>query len=130
MRLLLDTNLALWLADDPSVVRPDTLDLLTDDASELLLSAVVPWEIAIKWRSGKLTLPEHPRSWVQRLSREFGTQNMPITSAHVTEVAELADHHRDPFDRLLIAQAQLEGIAVVTADDIFTRYGIEVIPAH
>lgn len=130
MRLLLDTNVALWLAGDPSVVRPDTVDLLTADTTELVLSAVVPWEIAIKWRSGKLTLPEHPRSWIQRLSREFGTQSLPITSAHVTEVADLPDHHRDPFDRLLIAQAQLEGIAVVTADDMLARYGIEVIPAR
>lgn len=130
MRLLLDTNVALWLADDPALARPDTLDLLTADTSELVLSAVVPWEIAIKWRSGKLTLPEHPRSWVQRLGREFGTQSLPITSAHVTEVADLPDHHRDPFDRLLIAQARAEGMAVVTADEVFTRYGVEVIAAR
>jgi PIN domain nuclease of toxin-antitoxin system len=130
MRLLLDTNVVLWLADDPSVVRPDTLDLLAADGTDLLLSAVVPWEIAIKWRSGKLTLPEHPRNWVQRLSREFGTQSLPITQSHVTEVADLPDHHRDPFDRLLVAQAQLEGIGVVTADEVFTKYGVEVIAAR
>lgn len=130
MRLLLDTNVVLWLAGDPTIVRPATRDLLTADGTELVLSAVVPWEIAIKWRSGKLELPEHPRSWVQRLSREFGAQSLPITQSHVIEAADLPDHHRDPFDRILVAQARIEGISVVTADEMFGRYGVEVIAAR
>ncbi|MGI8815716.1 MAG: type II toxin-antitoxin system VapC family toxin [Pseudonocardia sp.] len=130
MRVLLDTNVVLWLADDPTTLRRDTIDLLTADTTTLVLSAVVPWEIAIKWRSGKLSLPEHPRDWVQRLAREFGVQTLAVIQSHVTEVADLPDHHRDPFDRLLIAQAQVERHPVVTADEVFARYGIEVVPAR
>jgi PIN domain nuclease of toxin-antitoxin system len=130
MRALLDTNVVLWLADDPAAVRAETVDLLVDDGTELLLSAVVPWEIAIKWRSGKLRLPQHPRDWVARLAREFGTLPVPVTQAHTVAVADLPDHHRDPFDRLLIAQALVERCAVVTADDVFARYGVAVVPAR
>jgi PIN domain nuclease of toxin-antitoxin system len=130
MRLLLDTNVVLWLADDPALVRPETVALLSEVTTELVLSAAVPWEIAIKWRSGQLTLPEHPRDWVPRLAREFGAHPLPVTQAHACEVADLPDHHRDPFDRLLIAQALVERCGVVTADGLFERYGVEVIPAR
>lgn len=130
MRVLLDTNVVLWLADDPTALRPETLELLAEDTTDLLLSAVVPWEIAIKWRLGKLTLPEHPRDWVARLTREFGAHALPVAQSHAVQVGDLADHHRDPFDRLLIAQALVEQCAVVTADDVFARYGAEVIPAR
>lgn len=130
MKVLLDTNVVLWLADDPAILRRDTLDLLIADETVLVLSAVVPWEISIKWRSGKLSLPEHPRSWVQRLAREFGVQTLPVTQAHATEVADLPEHHRDPFDRLLIAQAQIERHTVVTADEVFSRYAVDVVAAR
>lgn len=129
MRVLLDTNVVLRLADDPTALRRDTVDLLAAESTRLVLSSVVPWEIAIKWRSGKLTLPEHPRDWVRRMAREFGVEAMPVTQSHVTEVADLPDHHRDPFDRLLIAQAVWERCAVVTTDEVFGRYGVEVVPA-
>src|SRR5437016_4155341 len=105
MKVLLDTKVVLWLADDPGALRPETVELLGEDTTELLLSSVVPWEIAIKWRLGKLTLPEHPRDWVARLTREFGAHALPVAQTHAVEVADLPDHHRDPFDRLLIAQA-------------------------
>jgi PIN domain nuclease of toxin-antitoxin system len=130
MRVLLDTNVVLWLADDPSILRRETVELLAKDTTVLLLSAAVPWEIAIKWRLGKLTLPEHPRDWVPRLTREFGAYAMPVTQSHAVEVADLPHHHRDPFDRLLIAQALSEQCGVVTADEVFSRYGVEVIPAR
>jgi PIN domain nuclease of toxin-antitoxin system len=90
----------------------------------------VLWEVAIKWRTGKLRLPEHPRLWVARLAREFGAEVLPVTVAHVVQVADLPDHHRDPFDRLLIAQAQVEGIPIVTADASFARYDVDVITAR
>lgn len=130
MRVLLDTNVALWLADDPALLRQETVELLGDGTTDLLLSAAVAWEIAIKWGLGKLTLPEHPRDWVPRLSRELGAYPLAVTQSHTLEVADLPVHHRDPFDRLLIAQALVEQCTVVTGDEIFSRYGVEVISAR
>lgn len=130
MRVLLDTNVVLWLADDPAALRSETVELLVRPGTELLLSAVVPWEIAIKWRSGKLTLPEHPRAWVRRLTREFGAHPLPVAHSHAVAVADLPNHHRDPFDRLLIAQALVERCGIVTADDAFSHYGVGVVPAR
>lgn len=78
--------------------------------------------MSIKWAAGKLTLPERPKEWILRLAREFGVEPLPVSYAHAVEVAELPDHHRDPFDRLLIDQAQVEGLSIVTADCSFARY--------
>jgi PIN domain nuclease of toxin-antitoxin system len=130
VRVLLDTNVVIWLAAEPSVVRAETLDLLSDDSTGLVLSAVVAWEVSIKWGAGKLVLPQHPKEWVTWLAREFGVEPLPVSYAHAVEVAELPEHHRDPFDRLLIAQAQVEGLPIVTADRSFGRYEVDVIPAR
>ena len=85
--------------------------------------------IAIKWRLGKLPLPDHPGRWFPRVVQEFGAVVLPVTLAHVLQVADLPDHHGDPFDRLLIAQAQVEGVPIVTADRSFARYDVEVVHA-
>lgn len=130
MRVLLDTNVAIWLAEDPDPLRPEVMDLLRADSTVLMLSAIVPWEAAIKWRTGKLVIDGHPRDWAQRLVREFGLELLPVALAHVTEVADLPDHHKDPFDRLLIAQAKVENVPIVTADRNFAKYDIEVIAAR
>ncbi len=94
------------------------------------MSTVGPWEIAIKWRIGKLPIPEHPRDWSRRLIREFGAELLAVSMEHAAHVADLPDHHSDPFDRLLIAQAQVEGIPIVTTDAVFSRYDVEVITAR
>lgn len=130
MRILLDTNVVIWMVENPDALQPDVVDLILADSTVLVLSAVVPWEVAIKWRAGKLALPEHPRDWVRRLAREFGVERLPVTEAHVTQVADLPAHHKDPFDRLLIAQAQVEGVPIVTADRNFARYDVEVVAAR
>jgi PIN domain nuclease of toxin-antitoxin system len=127
---LLDTNVVIWLSSEPTVVHAKTLDMLGADSTGLVLSAVVPWEASIKWGTDKLTLPGHPKEWVAQVVREFGAEHLPISHAHATEVAELPDHHRDPFDRMLIAQAQVEGLPIVTADRSFGRYDVEVIAAR
>ncbi len=111
-------------------LRPEVVDQLAADATILIISTVSPWEIAIKWRTGRLPLPEHPRPWFARLVREFGAQILPITQEHVVHVADLPDHHDDPFDRLLIAQAQVERMPIVTADRSFAKYDVEVIAAR
>lgn len=130
MRVLLDTNVVLDLSLGTEKLRQAVIDLLSDQATTLVVSAVAPWEIAIKWRQGRLPIPDEPQRWVPRVIREFGAQVLPITVEHAVRVANLPDHHRDPFDRLLIAQAQAERMPVVTADRSFLAYEVEVIAAR
>lgn len=130
MKVLLDTNVVLSWALDRHSVSQAVDDLLMAGPTVRVMSVVSPWEIAIKWRSGKLPLPEHPRDWVARVARELALDPLPVTLAQALIVADLPDHHRDPFDRLLIAQAQAEGIPIVTADRTFERYDVEVIVAR
>jgi PIN domain nuclease of toxin-antitoxin system len=130
VRVLLDANVVLALAENPDRLRPEVVDQLAADATTLVISAISPWEIAIKWRTGRLPLPEHPRPWFSRVVREFGARMLPVELAHVVHVADLHDHHGDPFDRLLIAQAQVEGMPIVTTDRSFPRYDVEVIAAR
>jgi PIN domain nuclease of toxin-antitoxin system len=128
--VLLDTDVAIWMAADPQHMRPEAVDLVLADSTVLVLSAVSPWEIAIKWRLGKLKLPEHPREWAARLAGEFGVEALPVSRVHAVGVADLPDHHGDPFDRLLIAQAQVEQIPILTGDRAFRAYDVEVIAAR
>ncbi|MGD9529348.1 type II toxin-antitoxin system VapC family toxin [Pseudonocardia sp.] len=129
MRLLLDTNVVLMLSDDPALLRPEVVELLEADETVMLLSAVVPWEVAIKWRIGKLELAHHPRDWTRAVRDGFGVRPVPITYEHVVGVADLPPHHSDPFDRLLIAQARVEGVPIVTADRNIPRYDVETLAA-
>ena len=130
MRVMLDTHVAIWLADSPKKLRDDVLEQLGSDRTTLVVSTIVAWEVSIKWRTGRLTLPDQPRVWVRRLVAEFGAEVLTVTMEHAVAVANLPDHHRYPFDRLLIAQAQVEGMAVVTADRSFAAYDVEVISAR
>lgn len=80
--------------------------------------------------AGEAAPPGVPAEWIVRMSRELALEALPITQAHVVRVADLPDHHGDPFDRLLIAQAQVESIPIVTADRSFAHYDVELIPAR
>ena len=130
MRVLLDANVILAWSLSRGSLRPEVDDLLMAPGTVRVLSVVSPWEIAIKWRTGRLPLPGHPHDWVADVMRELVLDPLPVTLAHVLQVADLPDHHGDPFDRLLIAQAQVEGIPIVTADRSFARYDVEVINAR
>lgn len=121
--ILLDTHTALWwLADDPRLSHAAVQAVEASDA-EAYLSAVVTWEIAIKRSLGKLNVPDRP----DELLLAAGVLPLAITIQHTRVVEKLPWHHRDPFDRLLIAQAQAEGASVVTADQSFAAYDIDVI---
>jgi len=121
---LLDTHVWLWLQAEPNRLDPAALDLLADRRNELTLSAASSWEIAIKYRIGKLPLPEPPSAYVPERLRRSGTTPLAVEHPHVLRVADLPDHHRDPFDRLLIAQAQLLDLTIVTIDATFSRYDV------
>ena len=129
MTLLLDTQVWLWMHLQPTRLRPEVRDRFIDPASTLLLSAVSSWEIAIKYALGKLALPEPPEDYVSERMRRDGVDGLPITHAHALHVATLPRHHGDPFDRLLVAQSQLEDIPLVTADPHITRYDVTVVQA-
>lgn len=123
-RLLLDTNVVVWLLlNDRNAVSRRAVRALTDERNTVSLSAVTVWEIAIKRSLGKLDVEPRWRSALAKLDFD----PLPITTAHAHEVEALPWHHRDPFDRLLVAQAKLEGHALVSADPRLADYGIDVI---
>jgi PIN domain nuclease of toxin-antitoxin system len=126
VKLLLDTQTWLWIQAASNRLGAASRDLIMNPTNELLLSAVSSWEIAIKYRLGKLPLPTTPDKYVPNRMRSSGTQPLPIAHAHTLRVAELPDHHGDPFDRLLIAQAQLDGLTILTSDRTFAKYDVPV----
>lgn len=122
-RLLLDTHALLWwLTDDPALSAP-AREAIADPTNEPLVSTASVWEIAIKRSLGKITAPDDLPS---RITDE-GLPWLPISADHAWQVRELPLHHRDPFDRLLVAQALTERVSVVTTDPRFEPYGVEVL---
>ena len=122
----MDTQCWLWMQAAPGRLSEVTLGTLRDPATEVLLSAASSWEIAIKYALGKLPLPVPPREYVPTRMRISGTLGLPVEHVHALHVDDLPLHHRDPFDRLIIAQAQLERLPVLTADPAFEAYDVEV----
>jgi len=129
VRLLLDTQVWLWMVATPERLAPSARALVTAADNELLFSAASAWEIAIKHALGKLTTPEPPDVFVPRLMAQLGITPLPVLHRHALHVATLPPRHRDPFDRLLVAQAQIEDLPVLTADRSFGLYEVDVLPA-
>ena len=129
MRLLLDTQVWLWMHLQPERLRPEVRERFVDPDTTLLLSAASSWEIAIKYALGKLPLPEPPEDYVPARMRRDAVDGLPVTHAHALHVATLPRHHGDPFDRLLVAQSQLEDVPLVTADRHIEHYDVAVLPA-
>jgi PIN domain nuclease of toxin-antitoxin system len=125
VRALLDTHALLWWLTDSDRLSTRAREVIADGATELFWSAASSWEIAIKTGLGRLTLPEPPRTLIPKVIREQALRPLDISHAHALSVAELPDHHRDPFDRLLIVQAQQEKLPIVSADEMFARYELE-----
>lgn len=122
MNLLLDTHLLLWAASEPERIPEKTRALLTDPANQLMFSAASMWEITIK---NSLDRPDF-RVDARRLWRMLlvnGYRELPVTSEHTIAVSELPPLHKDPFDRILIAQARVEGVLLLTADRMVAQYG-------
>ena len=127
MKVLLDTQTWLWLQDRVGRFSDSTLEILQDLDTDRILSMASVWELSIKFALGKLRLPEAPDRYVpDRLALSM-TRILPIELRHAVHVAQLPPHHRDPFDRMLVAQALIERMPVLTADRRFTAYGVEVL---
>jgi PIN domain nuclease of toxin-antitoxin system len=124
--LLVDTQVFLWMQTAPERLgsaRP----LIEDEGTELFLSAASSWEIAIKWALDKLPLPEPPDRYVPDRMQRSAMTALAVSHHHALAVAELPTHHRDPFDRLLVAQATSEGLPLITADAALRPYDIEIV---
>jgi PIN domain nuclease of toxin-antitoxin system len=128
-RLLLDTQVWLWMLAAPERLSAKARALLVAPENELVLSAASAWEIAIKHALGKLQLPEPPAEYVSRLIAQSGVSSLPVHHHHALCAGGLPAIHRDPFDRMLVAQAQLESLPILTADRIFRRYDVRTLAA-
>jgi len=126
MRLLLDTQVWLWMVVAPDRLSPAARRLVSSEENDLVFSAASSWEIAIKHALGKLKLPGEPGELVPEWMTRTGVTPLPVLHRHALHVASLPPHHRDPFDRLLVAQAQLEDLVVLTADRQFEPYDVKV----
>jgi PIN domain nuclease of toxin-antitoxin system len=125
MNLLVDTHALLWWLDDNPSLSKKARTSISDIGNSVFVSAAVIWEIEIKKALGKLKIPSDFRRVLAQQSFEM----LPVTVEHAYAVGDLPTYHRDPFDRMLIAQAQVEGFTVVTRDSIFDRYEIPIIQA-
>ena len=126
MRCLLDTHVFLWLQAEPERLG-EALHTLADRANEVLFSAVSAWEIAIKTALGRLCLPEPVVTYVPSRVHASGLTELAVESSHALAVVNLPSHHRDPFDRLMMAHAQLLSLTLVTADTLLECYDVEVL---
>ena len=125
-RLLLDTHVLLWwLSHDPAL-GPAAHQAIRDAQNEVYVSAATTWEASIKKALGKLEAPDD----LDRIVEEERFLKLPISLYHGQMAGQLPAYHRDPFDRMLVAQAQAEGLTIVTADRNIPRYGVCTLPAH
>jgi PIN domain nuclease of toxin-antitoxin system len=130
MRLLLDTHIFLWAFLEPEKLTDFVIEeLLENDEHEKIFSAASSWEIAIKWSKSRLELPEHPSIYVPKRMLEVGIKPLPITHWDTLNVSNLPPIHQDPFDRLLVTQANRNGLTLLTDDEIITQYEVDFIEA-
>jgi PIN domain nuclease of toxin-antitoxin system len=127
--LLLDTHAFLWAASNPSELSVAARAAIEDSSREVFVSAAVAWEIAIKYGLGKLELPHAPATYVPARIASLGFKPLAISVEHAVAVASLPAYHNDPFDRILVAQAQVEGLILITNDAAVRRYPVETLPA-
>lgn len=124
--LLLDTCTFVWLAAEPDRLSPSARTLLDDASESLVLSDVSVWELGLKWQIGKMQLPEPPRRWVETQAAVWHLERQPVERSHMYRTTELAPIHRDPFDRLLVAQAIEHDYTLVTPDREIAKYPVVV----
>jgi len=127
MRALLDTHVLLWWLTDDERLSGKARRAFTSGRSTLLWSAASSWELAVKISLGKLSLPGPLRSYLPKKLREQRITPIAVEHSHAFRVAELPAHHRDPFDRLIIAQAQVEKVPIISADSKLGQYDVKIV---
>jgi PIN domain nuclease of toxin-antitoxin system len=126
MRFLFDTHTFIWYDNEPGRLSPKVRSICEDESNTILLSLASIWEIQIKLQLGKLELHTSLTEVIRRQQSHL-IELLPITLAHILALEDLPPHHRDPFDRLLIAQASVENIPVLSSDPMFAKYPIQAI---
>lgn len=129
MNILLDTHVLIWWVEKNPRLGPRAKKTLLSPETRPLVSAASIWEMAIKAASGRLDLADPLEFWVPRLENDWGVRPLAINFEHATAVRHLPPLHNDPFDRMLVAQAQCEGLTLVTADPLITAYDVRTIDA-
>ncbi len=127
MNVLLDTHAFLWWVIDDSRLSDTARATIANPDNIIHLSVVSAWEIIIKERTGKLSLPEPPETYIPSRLASNQFASLTVQMQHVLQVASLPNHHRDPFDRLLIAQSQTEQIPILTVDPVISLYSVNTI---
>ena len=125
--MILDTHAFLWWGLAPERLSRRARSVLSDPDREFLWSVASTWELAIKARTGKLVLGVALSEFLDERLRSQGVGVLAVEQRHAIRVAALPLHHRDPFDRMLVAQAQLEGVPILSADPKLRRYGVEIV---
>jgi PIN domain nuclease of toxin-antitoxin system len=127
MKVLIDTHTFLWWNTEDPLLSLHAREIIADGQNEIFLSAASVWEIVIKTAKGKLILPEPPAQYITSRMSLYRFRPLPVQISHAVHVYELPPHHNDPFDRLLIAQSQLESMPLVTKDEDILCYDLETI---
>ena len=127
MKLLLDTCSFLWTVTGASEIPEEVRDQICDPANEVLLSSVSSWEIALKHRLGRLALPDVPERYLPEVRRRHGIESLPLDEESTLYLRRLPDLHRDPFDRMLICQAVVHGLSIVTPDRLIREYLVRTV---
>jgi PIN domain nuclease of toxin-antitoxin system len=124
-KVLLDTHVFLWWLAGDTQLGEAAIELISDESNQVYLSAATSWEISVKRNKGLLKAPYDIDAAIDKV----GFSKLPISVFHGEQADNLPDHHKDPFDRMLIAQAQAEGLEIITCDCVFPKYGIKLIDA-
>jgi PIN domain nuclease of toxin-antitoxin system len=127
VRVLLDTHVFLWWNESNPQLSKKARLILADPANTLVLSVASAWEIALKAQAGKLRIPEDAATYVPTRAAYYGMEILPIHLAHALALQSLPLHHRDPFDRMLVIQSQIEKLAILTADPAIRSYAVNTI---
>lgn len=127
MKALLDTHAFIWWANDDPSLSSIAKGVIADRSNEIFLSAITSWEMAIKSAIGKLSLAQPVSSFIGAQIAQYNFRPLTITCEHTYQVETMTLHHADPFDRLLIAQALLEDLVILTRDPEFSQYGVRTL---
>jgi PIN domain nuclease of toxin-antitoxin system len=127
MKAILDTHAILWWVTNNPQLSQTVRDIISDSSNTLYFSVVSSWEIIIKAKTGKLPLPEPPTQFIQSCLTVNRFVSLPIDLSHILQVDNLPNRHKDPFDRILIAQAQVENIPLITIDHLIVQYSVQTI---